>query len=88
MKALTKDIFREMRDTRSRFISILVMIMLASLFLSGLRSTAPDMQRTADGYYDRQGLMDLRVMSTLGLVEADVEALAAVEGVAYAEGGW
>jgi len=88
MKALTKDIFREISKTRSRFISILVMIMLAALFLCGLRSAAPDMQITADRYYDTQKLMDLQVISTLGLVEEDLEALLALEGVAYAEGSW
>ena len=60
MKALTKDIFREISKTRSRFISILVMIMLAALFLCGLRSAAPDMQITADRHYDTQKLMDLQ----------------------------
>ncbi len=88
MRALTKDIFREIRKTRSRFLSILVMVMLASLFLCGLRSAAPDMQITADGYFDAQQLMDLQVISTLGLVEEDVAALAETKGVAYAEGSY
>lgn len=88
MKALTKDIFREIRKSRSRFVSILVMVLLASMFLCGLRSAAPDMQITADCYFDAQHLMDLRVISTLGLVETDVAAIAATEGVAYAEGGY
>ena len=86
--ALLKDIFRELRQTRSRFISIMLMVALASMFLCGLRSAAPDMQLTADGYYDRQKLMDFRVVSTLGLVDDDVQALAALDGVACAEGSW
>ena len=45
--ALFKDIFRELRQTRSRFISIMLMVALASMFLCGLRSAAPDMQLTA-----------------------------------------
>ena len=87
-RAYVKSIFRELRQSRSRFISILIMVALASMFLCGLRSTAPDMQLTADSYYDRQGLMDLQAVSTLGLVEDDVAALAAVDGVAAAEGSY
>ena len=83
--ALTKDIFREISKTRSRFISIMVMIMLASLFLCGLRSAAPDMRITADDYFDAQRLQDLQVISTLGLVQEDVDAISDIEGVAYAE---
>ena len=37
----------------NRFLSILVLSALAVAFLSGLRTTAPDMQYTADNYYDR-----------------------------------
>ena len=55
-------------------------------FLAGLRATAPDMKETGDLYFDQQRLMDLRVVSTLGLTEEDVELLARQEGVEEAEG--
>ena len=38
-------------------------------------------QYTADDYFDRTGLMDARVLSTLGLTEEDIEALATAPGV-------
>lgn len=38
---------------------------------AGLRATAPDMKKSADSYFDQQNLMDLRIVSTLGLTEED-----------------
>jgi hypothetical protein len=54
------DTAREIRNTRSRFLSILVLSALAVAFLAGLRTTAPDMERSADRYFDEHNLMDAR----------------------------
>ena len=54
-------------------------------FLAGLRATAPDMKKSADLYFDQQNLMDLHVLSTLGLTDKDAEALAQQPGVAAVE---
>lgn len=43
--------------------------------------TAPDMDMSADAYYDSTALMDIRVVSTLGLTDKDVDALSDIEGV-------
>ncbi|MEG1072877.1 MAG: ABC transporter permease, partial [Oscillospiraceae bacterium] len=85
---LLLDFFREIKHTFSRFLSILLLSALAVAFLSGLRITQPDMERTADDYFDAQNLMDLHVMSTLGLDDGDISALAIQPGVVLAEGGW
>ena len=66
---LTTDAVREVKATFSRFLSILILSALAVAFLAGLRTTAPDMQYTADRYYDETNLMDAYVLSTLGLTE-------------------
>ncbi|MDE6840684.1 MAG: hypothetical protein K2P49_07535, partial [Oscillospiraceae bacterium] len=73
---LATDALREVKNTFSRYLSILVLAALAVAFLSGLRTAAPDMQYTADRYYDRTRLMDGYVLSTLGLTQGDVDALA------------
>ena len=85
---LLTDAVREVRNTRSRFLSLLVLSALAVCFLAGLRATAPDMKETGDLYFDQQRLMDLRVVSTLGLTGEDVELLARQEGVEEAEGAY
>ena len=85
---LRRDFLREIAHTRSRFLSILVLIALSVAFLSGLRSTAPDMKRTGDDYLDAQHLADIQVLSNLGLTEGDVEALLAQSGIENAEGAY
>ena len=83
---LNTDSIREIRNTFSRYLSILVLAALAVAFLSGLRTTAPDMQYTADKYYDRTHLMDGYVLSTLGITDGDLEALATADGIEDVEG--
>ena len=83
---LATDGWREIRATASRFLSILVLSALAVAFLAGLRTTAPDMEYTADNYYDRTRLMDGYVLSTLGLTQEDLDALAGAAHVTAVEG--
>lgn len=85
---LLTDALREVWNTRSRFFSILILSALAVAFLSGIKITAPDMQYTADKYYDMQNVMDGYVLSTLGLVEDDIEALRSIDGIRDVEGGY
>lgn len=83
---LHTDAMREIRKTLSRFLSLLLLSALAVAFLAGLRTTAPAMRYTADSYFDRTGLMDVRILSTLGLTEEDIGLLAETPGVEAAEG--
>ena len=85
---LLTDAFREIKHTKSRFISLMVLSALAVCFLAGLRATAPDMKLSADRYFDRQQLMDLRVVSTLALTDEDIEVLANFQGVESAVGAY
>ena len=86
--AMRKDFWREIRHTRSRFFSILVLVALSVAFLSGLRATAPDMKRTGDDYLDSLHLADIQVLSTLGLTDGDIAALRAQESIGNAEGAY
>ncbi len=85
---LTTDAVREVRNTFSRFLSILVLSALAVAFLAGLRATAPDMEYTADNYYDRTCLMDGYVLATLGITDEDLHALEEQDDIATVEGIW
>ena len=71
MTALRKDLIREIKNSKNRFLSIAILIALAVAFLSGLKATAPDMKNTGDEYLDKQQLMDIQVLSTLGLTKDD-----------------
>lgn len=80
-KALWKDSFKEIRNTYKRFLSIVLMAFLGVGFFAGIKATSPDMVDTIDGYYKTQNVYDIEVLSTLGLTEKDVQALASVENV-------
>ena len=86
--AMRKDFWREIKRTRSRFFSILILVALSVAFLSGLRATAPDMKRTGDDYLDLLHLADIQVLSTLGLTDGDIAALRAQESIGNAEGAY
>ena len=88
MRAIDKDFLREIKNSRSRFLSIMVLAALAVAFLSGLRATAPDMKRTGDAYLDAYHLQDIQILSPLGITEEDVAALRQAEGVSFACGGY
>ncbi len=77
-----KILFREVRHTISRFLAIFAIVALGVGFLAGLLATTPDMKLSADRYYDETATMDIRVLSTLGLSEDDIAAIAATKGVA------
>ena len=80
-KALTKEFFMSIKKTYNRFISICLIVMLGTAFFAGVKAAEPDMQESADIFFDDSKLMDIRVMSTLGLTEDDVTAISAIEGV-------
>jgi len=80
-KALRKDFYREVKNTFGRFISILLIVALGVAFYAGVRASDPDMRLSADKFYDDSNLMDIRVLSTLGLTADDVTAIEQVEGV-------
>ena len=88
MPRILTDALREIRRTFGRFLSLFLLSALAVAFLAGLRTTAPDMEVSADAYFDAQRLMDVHILSTLGLTDDDITFLAAQPGVAHAEGAY
>lgn len=72
MKSLTKNIFREIRQTKSRFIAIVAIIALSIGFFSGIKVSGPTLVNTADIYFEDNNLMDFRIVSTVGFDEEDI----------------
>lgn len=87
-KSLKKDFFREIKKNFGRFISILLIVALGVAFYFGIRSAMPAMQQSADAVYDKQNLMDIRVLGALGLTEGDVAAISQIDGVEDIEGSY
>ncbi|MBC2191568.1 FtsX-like permease family protein [Listeria sp. FSL L7-0229] len=86
--ALWKDIYREIWRSKSRFISIFMLIMLGVAFFSGLKATGPDMLLTADNYFNKYNLANFNVQSTYGIDQTDKQALEKVDGVKQVELGY
>ena len=80
-EAFRKDTLRTMRKTLNRFCSILLIVALGVGFFAGVRATGDDMRNTASDYYTDYNAMDIKVLSTLGFSQNDVEAVEAVAGV-------
>lgn len=80
-RALFTEITRTIKGSLARFLAIAGIVALGCGFFAGLKMASPDMQEAAHAFYENQHLYDLRVISTLGLSEKDVSALASVEGV-------
>ncbi len=81
MKAVNKNILREISRTKNRFFSIFTICAIGVGFFSGVRATNEMMKVSADDYYDEHDLFDLRVLSTFGLTDGDAAAIAEIDGV-------
>lgn len=79
--ALRKNILREILRTKSRFIAIFAIIGISVGFFAGLKSATPSMKKTAMDYFDNNSLMDIRLVSTVGFGDDDIEDLSRLDFV-------
>ena len=79
--AFGKDLRRSITHSWGRFLAIAIIAALGAGFYAGLRMTGPDMLLAGDEYYDGTSLADVRVVSTVGFSEEQIDALRDVEGV-------
>ncbi|MBQ0098406.1 MAG: FtsX-like permease family protein [Oscillospiraceae bacterium] len=80
-KALLKNTLREIKNTKARFISIMMIIALGVGFFVGVKCTNPSMVNMAENYYSESNLMDFRLVSSVGFDKDDVEAVKNLDGV-------
>ena len=76
-----RETFRSIRNSLGRFLAIIGIVALGCGFFAGLQMTGRDMRLGADRYYDGTELYDLRVISTDGFTDEDVERISSIEGV-------
>lgn len=87
-KALKKEFHREVKRSLNRFVSILFIVALGVSLFAGIHASAPDMKATGDYYFDETNLMDLRVISTLGITEEDLKSISEIEGIQSVYGSY
>ena len=86
--ALFKDTIREIKKTFGRFISIFGIVLVGVAFFVGVKASAPYMKRSADAYFDRENLFDLKIYSPIGFSDDDVEKVRDTDGISQAEGAY
>ena len=84
--ALFKDGIKEIKNSYKRFISILLIVLLGVGFFAGIKVASPDMKKTLDEYFDGLNVMDVQVISTLGLTNDDINAIRNIDNVEEVEG--
>ncbi len=87
-RSYQKDIWRSIQKGWKRFFSILIITALGVAMLTGLYAACLDMYYSADQFFDEQRLFDIRILSTLGLTEEDVDVFLRMDGVEAAEGAY
>ncbi len=79
--ALRKNVLKDISKTKARFISIMLIVALGVGFFTGIKAAAPSMNASAEQYYKENYLMDIRLLSTVGFSDKDVEEALKLEHV-------
>jgi putative ABC transport system permease protein len=85
-KTFLKNLLRDIKKSLSRYLSIVVIIAVGVAFYVGVRNTSPAMKLSADTYFNTNGFMDFKVISTLGLTGDDLSQIRKIDRVTKAEG--
>ena len=81
-----RGIYRTIRGSLKRFLSIVVITALGVSVMCGLKAGCEDLCDSVDAYFDQQNIYDINVQSTYGLTDDDLAAIQEVDGVETAEG--
>ena len=87
-KTFFKNLFRDVKQTLSRFLSIVIIIAMGVAFYAGVRATSPDMKISADSYFNETEFMDFKFISTLGLTVDDLNQVQKLKDVKAAYGSF
>ena len=80
MKAINKDILKEIIKSKGRFLSILIMVAIGVLVFVGLKVTGPIMINRADKFLDKTNAADLILKSQVGLEKEDIDIVKSYGG--------
>lgn len=77
---------RTIKKTFPRFLSLIIMSLLGVMVFVGLLATSPDMLATLDNYYDDKNVYDIKLLSSMGLIDDDITALSQLDNIKEVEG--
>ena len=78
----------EIRKSMGRFLSIFLIVALGVSIFVGISATQPDMISSGDKYNDENKLMDIKVVSTYGLTEDDLDVIGRLPAIESAVGSY
>ncbi len=81
-----KNLLRTIKGSLGRYLAIFGIIALGSAMFVGLLTTKGDMIATGQDYMDRQNMFDLKLYSSYGWTQAEVDKIRDLPGVTAAEG--
>ena len=81
MKALNKDIIREISKTKSKFVSIMIIMFLGVFVFTGLKETTPAMVNTYNKTLEQHNIYDLRVTNDFGINDGDIDEIRKLENI-------
>lgn len=86
--AFRKSLVRKISGSWGRFLAILGIVALGCGFFAGLNMVGRDMRIAGDAYYDGSSLYDIRLVSTLGFTDRQLDLIRDTDGVKEAEGSY
>lgn len=83
-----KTVFKNIGQSKGRFFSIFMIILLGAGVFSGLRNTPYTMAESADAYLNSHNYADLNYIATLGFSDKDVAQVRKLKGVKKVVAGY
>jgi len=83
-----QNTFRKIRRSWGRYLSLLCIVFLGVCFYAGVHIASPSILDVQKEYYDETNLMDIKIVSNLGLTKDDVFQLSQLEIVDQVEGSY
>lgn len=80
MKPMTKNLWREIRASKGRFIAIILIILMGCLIFVGVRAAGPGLNESMTTTVQKAKLSDVQLISTTGFTSKDVKAAETVAG--------
>lgn len=81
MKALNKDIIREIIRSKSRFLTLIIIVFLCSLTYVGLNSTVYDIKKSINNSVIKNNMYDIRVEVPIGFTDSDIATLKSLNNI-------
>ena len=79
--ALIKDNIRTILKNIKRYFVIILIVFLGSSIFCAFNCVVPDFKNSLNNYYDTYNFMDLKIMSSYGMTDDDINLIKTVDGI-------